>query len=106
MADTTTSYSKTAVSLLKANLGFFSSAIPADLEAYLLHLLEKAHADFANIMGITLQPGLLSDDFDQATYAAWLYRNGSTGAGKSERLKNIVRNRQVGQALNDGEAGA
>ena len=106
MADTTTSYSDTAVSLLKANLGFFSSAIPADLETYLLSLLEKAFADFGEIMNIRLQPGKLSDDFDQATYAAWLYRNGSTGAGKTEMLKSIVRNRQVSQALNDAEGSA
>lgn len=103
MADTTFHHSDAAEALLKANLGFFSSSIHPDLETYLLSLLDKAFADFGE-MGIHLQPGTLSDDFDQATYAAWMYRNGPTGAGKTEMLKSIIRNRQVNQALKDGEA--
>ena len=99
MADTAKTYSDAAVALLKADLGFFGSAIPADLETYLLSLLDKAFADFRDIMGITLMPGKLSDDFDQATYAAWLYRNRATGNDKTAMLKSIVRNRQVCQAL-------
>ena len=102
MIGNTSNVSDTAVALLKANLGFFSSGIPVDLENYLLSLLEKAFADFA-AMDIHLQPGTLSDDFDQSTYAAWLYRNGTTGAGKTEMLKSIIRNRQVNQALISGE---
>ena len=105
MADTTFHHSDTAEALLKANLGFFSSPIHPDLETYLLSLLDKSFADFGE-MEIYLQPGKLSDDFDQATYAAWLYRNGPTGAGKTEQLKSIIRNRQVNQALKGGEAGA
>ena len=100
MADTQKKYSDTAIALLKADLGFFGSAIPADLETYLLSLLEKAFADFGR-MEIRLQPGTLDDDFDQAAYAAWLYRNRATGADKTEMLKSIKRNRQVNQALND-----
>ena len=103
MADVNHNYSDTAVALLKADLGFFSTAIPADLETYLLSLLEKSFVDFRDIMGIYLQPGKLSDDFDQAAYAAWLYRNRATGADKTEMLKSIKRNRQVSQALVDGE---
>lgn len=105
MAETSTNYSDTAVSLLRANLGFFGSKIPGDLETYLLSLLDKALADFGE-MNVRLQPGVLSDDFDQATYAAWLYRNGTAGAGKTEALKSIIRNRQVGQALKSEEADA
>lgn len=105
MADTTTHYSAAAVRLLRANLGFFGSQIPADLEIHLNSLLAKSFADFAE-MEIHLQPGTLTDDFDQATYAAWLYRNGSVGAGKTEMLKSIIRNRQVNQALKDEEGGA
>ena len=101
MADTSNNYSDTAVSLLKADLGFFSGSIPADLETYLLSLLDKAFADFRDIMKIHLQPGKLSDDFDQSTYAAWLYRNRATGNDKTVMLKSIVRNRQVHQALNE-----
>lgn len=102
MAGTTPNYSDTAVALLRANLGFFSSAIPDDLETYLLSLLKKAFADFVE-MGIHLQPGTLTDDFDQSTYAAWLYRNAAIGADKTEMLKSIKRNRQVNQALKGGE---
>ena len=102
MADTVIYYSDTAVALLKADLGFFGTQIPADLETYLLSLLEKAFADFGR-MEIQLQPGTMDDDFDQATYAAWLYRNRATGADKTEMLKSIKRNRQVSQALTDGE---
>ena len=100
MADTTIHYSDTAVALLKADLGFFGTQIPADLETYLLSLLEKAFADFAR-MEIHLKPESLDDAFDQAAYAAWLYRNRATGADKTEMLKSIKRNRQVSQALND-----
>jgi hypothetical protein len=102
MADTQKKYSDTAIALLKADLGFFGTRIPADLETYLLSLLEKAFSDFA-AMEICLRPGTLTDDFDQSAYAAWLYRNRATGADKTEMLKSIKRNRQVNQALNDGE---
>ena len=100
MADTAKHYSDTAVALLKADLGFFGTQIPADLEAYLPSLLEKAFADFAR-MEIHLNPDSLDDAFDQAAYAAWLYRNRATGADKTELLKSIKRNRQVSQALSE-----
>lgn len=103
MADTSTHYSDTAVALLKADLGFFGCDIPADLETYLLSLLEKSFADFRDIMEIHLKPGTLSDDFDQSTYAAWLYRNRATGEDKTKMLRSIVRNRQVTQALSGEE---
>ena len=105
MADTEKKHSDAAIALLKADLGFFGTQIPVDLEAYLLSLLEKAFADFAR-MEIHLQPGTLDDDFDQAAYAAWLYRNRANGTDKTEMLKSIKRNRQVNQALKDGEGGA
>lgn len=105
MAESVTNYSETAVVLLKANIGFFDSEIPEVMDVYLRFLLGKAFFDFAD-MGISLQPGVLFDDFDQAAYAAWLYRNGVTGAGKNEMLKNIIRNRQVNQAVGRTEDSA
>lgn len=105
MAEPTPMYSQTAIFMLRANLGFFNSEIPLDLDTYLLHLLEKAFADFSEL-SIQLKPGVLTDDFDQAVYAAWLYRNGPTGAGKTEALKSIIRNRQLSQALSASEGGA
>lgn len=104
MADTKPNYSEAAMALLKADLGFFGSELPVDLESYLRNLLEKAFSDFRDIMEIYLQPGNLSDDFDQSTYAAWLYRNRATGNDKTVMLKSIVRNRQVSQALNTEES--
>lgn len=105
MAQTTETHSGTAMALLRANIGFFGTEIPADLNTYLTSLLDKSFADFGQ-MDIHLKPGTLSDDFDQATYAAWLYRNGTAGAGKTEQLKSIIRNRQVSQALHDPEVSA
>lgn len=90
--------SEAALALLRANLGFYNTPIPEDLDAYLSQLLEYAYTDFA-AMGIDLFPGNLPDDMDQMTYAAWMYRNGTAGDGKTQQLRSIIRNRQVRQAL-------
>ena len=100
MADTVKPYSEAAVALLKANLGYYGTEIPADLRTYLEQLLEYAFHDFAR-MGITLQPGTLIDDMDQVTHAAWMYRKGVNGEGKTEMLKSIIRNRQVTKAISE-----
>lgn len=101
MAESEKKYSPAAASLLRANLGFFDSEIPYELEEYLNGLLCYAFDDYAQ-MGIHLTPGLLKDDMDQMVFAAWMYRNGVTGNGKNEMLKSIIRNRQVGSALKEG----
>ena len=103
MADTVKHFSETAKILLRSNLGFFSTEIPADLEAHLESLLNYAFSDFAE-MNIHLIPGQLKDDMDQMIHAAWMYRNGVNGSGKHEMLKSIIRNRQVSNALTDEEA--
>lgn len=105
MAETSPHFSETALALLRANIGFFDSEIPGSLDTYLRQCLEKSFFDYGE-MNIHLQPGILTDDFDQATYAAWLYRNGIAGAGKTEQLKSIIRNRQVNKALNTTEGSA
>lgn len=105
MADTSTKYSMAAVALLKSNLGYYGSEIPADLLDYLKQLLEYAYDDFVR-MGIDLQPGTLNDDMDQVVHAAWMYRSGVNGSGKNDMLKSIVRNRQVLQAMAGEEAEA
>lgn len=99
MADTT-KFSQTAMTLLRANLGFFGTDIPSELEDSLTSLLEYAFDEFAR-MGIQLVPGTLRDDMDQMIHAAWMYRNGVTGAGKTEMLRSIIRNRQVHQAITE-----
>lgn len=94
--------SDASLALLRANLGFYGTDVPTDLAAYLNRLLEYAYDEFY-AMGILLFPGTLADDMDQATFAAWMYRNSPTGAGKSEQLRSIIRNRQVRQVLEDNE---
>nr|DAT65285.1 MAG TPA: NACHT domain protein [Caudoviricetes sp.] len=103
MADNS-KFSPTALALLKANLGYYDTAIPKDLQTYLEQLLAYALEAFAG-MGIALTPGTLEDDLDQMTYAAYLYRHGVTGAGKTEMLRQIIRDRKVRRAT-DGEATA
>lgn len=90
--------SDAAQAFLRANLGFYNSEVPADLAAYLTQLLEYAYDEFY-AMGILLVPGVLADDMEQSVFAAWMYRNGPTGAGKSEQLRAMIRNRQVRQAM-------
>ena len=97
-------FSPAALALLKANLGYYDTAIPKDLQTYLEQLLAYALEAFAG-MGIALTPGTLEDDLDQMTYAAYLYRHGVTGAGKTEMLRQIIRDRKVRRAT-DGEATA
>lgn len=101
MAEAEIKYSPAAATLLRANLGYFDSHIPPELEIYLYQLLEYAYDDFAE-KNIFLKIGVLKDDMDQMILAAWMYRNGVTGAGKHEMLKSIIRNRQVNNALKEG----
>ena len=96
----TKNYSEAALALLKANLGYYGTEIPTDLRTYLTQLLEYAFHDFAR-MGIDLNPGTLTDDMDQVTHAAWMYRKGVNGEGKTEMLKSIIRNRQVNKAISE-----
>lgn len=96
-------YSDAALALLLANLGYYTTAVPDDLKLYLTQLLEYAYDAFGD-MDISLFPGDLTDDMDQMTYAAWMYRNGTTGAGKTQQLRDIIRNRQVRQAMGEAEA--
>lgn len=103
MADENKKYSQAALALLKSNLGYFGTEIPADLLTYLQQLLEYAYDDFSR-MGIHLELGTLKDDMDQVTHAAWMYRAGVNGSGKTEMLKSIIRNRQVQNATTE-EAG-
>lgn len=96
-------FSDAALALLKANLGFYGSAIPSALLSYLTYLLAYALDSFAG-MGIVLSPGVLEDDMDQMTYAAYLYRQGVTGAGKTEMLRQIIRDRKVRAATGEEAA--
>lgn len=105
MADDVKKYSDAGMALLKANLGHYGSVLPNDLEIYLRSLMEYAAEEFAR-MGIRLEPGKISDDMDQMTFAAWMYRKGVNGDGKTEMLKSIINNRKVADILADAEGGA
>lgn len=96
-------HSDAALALLLANLGFYKTAVPDDLKIYLEQLLDYSYDAFYD-MGIALSPGDLPDDMDQMTYAAWLYRNGTIGAGKTQQLRDIIRNRQVLLAMGEADA--
>ena len=86
------------LAMLKANLGYFDSAIPAALEAYLQNLLEKARQDLSDHENIFVIPNDPSDTGLLVMYAAWLYRKASTGEGKPPMLREEIRNRQVSSA--------
>lgn len=102
MSDFELKHSPVAMDLLKANLGYYSTEIPSDLKSYLESLLDYAFDEFRE-MKIELSPGILQDDMDQMVFAAWMYRKGTSGEGKTQMLRCIIRNRQVRNALNDGE---
>ena len=96
MADTVAAtYSATALALLKADLGYYDATIPPAVEAELVDNLNFAYQALLNECDIVLNPGNIYDDRLQAMYAAWLYRNKATGAGKNDMLKDAIRNRQV-----------
>ncbi len=85
-----------ALSFLKADLGFFSTSIPADLESYLQGLIFTAGQHIRR-KGIKLAAGNAEDDQFQASYAAWLYRN-KAGSAMPESLAQEIRDRQVHNA--------
>lgn len=95
-------YSDTAMALLKANLGYYSSKLDPSVEAYLQDLLTYAYEDLAE-KGIALKPGSIKDDMQQVIHAAWMYRKGVNGEDKTPMLKSAIRNRQVSDALADAD---
>ena len=105
MADFELKHSPVAMDLLKSNLGYFNTEIPDDLKSYLESLLDYAFDEFRE-MKIRLTPGVLQDDMDQMTFAAWMYRKGVNGEGKTQMLRSIIRNRHVRNALANTEESA
>lgn len=89
---------QTALALLKADLGYFDSAIPAALETYLSSTLDSAAAKIARAK-IELVPGNVDDDLFLSMYAAWMYRKRTEGLAMPQMLKDEIRNRQVDDAL-------
>lgn len=98
MADMCIPYSDAALLMLKANLGYYGSDIPPDLEIYLAHLLGYAKRRLAKTAQIHLTPGDLYDDQLQVMYAAWMYRKGGDGAEKPPMLKEAIREYQLSKA--------
>lgn len=90
-----------ALSLLRANLGYFDSIIPTALEEYLISLLSVSEEALREDCQINLDPDSLYDTNLIVMYAAWLYRKAVTGEGKPLMLSSAIRNRQTGRALED-----
>lgn len=91
-------YSLTALSLLKANLGYYDSELPPAVEDDLKYQLSYAFRELARA-GLHLTPGDLYDDELQAMYATWLYRKRREGLAKPPMLAQAIRDRQVEKAL-------
>lgn len=103
MAENSSNYSATALSLLKANLGYYGQ-IPNEVTANLQSLLDYAYLRLAQSAEIKLTPGNLLDDMLQVMYAAWIYRNGVSGAEKHPMLKEAIKDYQLHSALGVSEA--
>lgn len=88
-----------ALALLKADLGFFGSALEPSMEEYLNSLLKYAETDLADNCGIDLITDDPADAQLLAMDAAWLYRKRVDGPDRPPMLKLAIRNRQVTQAL-------
>lgn len=86
-----------AMTLLKANLGFFNTPLDPALDAFLLSRLEVAAYELEETCKITLTAGAVQDEDLKAMYAAWLYRKSVTGEAKPSMLQMAIRNRQVNQ---------
>ena len=92
----------TALALMKADLGYFDSAIPAALETYLSSVLDSAATKISRA-NIDLVAGNVDDDVFLSMYAAWMYRKRIDGSPKPQMLKDEIRNRQVDDALAGAE---
>lgn len=84
-----------ALPMLKANLGFFDTAIDSALETYLTSRLNVAVYELEENCELTLDDSQVADLDLIAMYAAWLYRKSVTGEAKPPMLQMAIRNRQV-----------
>lgn len=89
---------QTALALLKADLGYYDAAIPAELETYLSSILASAEKRLLRA-GVVLVAGDVDDDLFLSMYAAWMYRKRIDGSPKPQMLQDEIRNRQVDDAL-------
>lgn len=87
-----------ALTLLKADLGYFGSALDPKVETYLSALLSTAEIRLTE-SGIVLDHDDVNDAQLQEMYAAWLYRKRAEGTAKPPMLQMAIRNRQVDNAL-------
>lgn len=95
-------FSAAALSLLKADLGYYNSELPPDVETHLMDLLNVAFRRLARAH-INLDIDCIDDAQLQAMYAAWLYRKRRDGSAKPLMLQQEMRDRQVDLALTDDE---
>lgn len=84
--------------LLRADLGFYDTAIPAAMETYLDSLLGVAMQELADNCGIAIDGEKQQDAFLSAVYAAWLYRKRTTGEAMPPMLLALIRSAQHARA--------
>ena len=103
---TTSNYVPSGVTLqlLKSDLGFFGAELDPSVETYLRDLLDYSQRALLEQNGIVLKLNDIYDDQLCAMYAAWVYRNRASGAGKTQMLKDEIKARQLGTALHVGSA--
>lgn len=89
-----------AFALLKANVGNLHP--PLEIEQLMLNCIDTASAALLDAK-ISLDENCPDDLHLLAMYAAWLYRNRSSGAGKPEMLRSAMRNRQVSEATGEAD---
>ena len=89
-----------ALALLKANVGNLRP--PLEIEQLMLNCIDTAGAALLDAK-ISLDENCPDDLHLLAMYAAWLYRNRSSGAGKPEMLRSTMRNRQVSEATGEAD---
>lgn len=100
MAMTKSAASPQQLDMLKADLGFFDSTLPAAMENYLQQLLLTAERDLLQ-MGIAVDRSKIPDCQLSEMYAAWLYRSRATGAGKPRMLLEAIHNAQTHNATTE-----
>lgn len=87
----------TKLAALKIDLGITTTAYDDRLTQYL-----GAAAEAIKGEGITLDPGLVSDDNLQISYAAWLWRKRDDGSGMPRMLRWALNNRLFSEKVSGG----
>ena len=90
--------SPASLALLRADLGFAAAeTVPEPVASLMDTYLDTAAADLQRD-GIVIDESVPADLSLLVMYAAWLYRRRASGEGKSEMLRQQIRDRKVAKA--------